>query len=392
MLTRLRFKNWRSLRDVEIDELTPLTVLIGANASGKTNILDALRFLRDMTNADSLSWLSYYLEREKARTLGASSDDPIELELSFQLPTDESRHLTYTLDLNPAGQDVDFAERLIDPATSMLLEAKNGSGSIKRNGIKILPYRQVKQEPGLILRSLGQLFSADAFQTDPELHLDSLFAFIAYRWQLLDENFMPPLRFPNSQATNSFYLVERCADNVVEMLDFMQRKHPEVYAEFQSDFVWLLEHAETIQTERSEFETRVQIQENGRLAPTISAGTARIAAILTAVFALDMRYAEMPGLIAIEEPDTALNPGLLRNFVEQLRNYASGDHPRQFILTTHNPSFLNYFEPEEVRVVERDKQGYTTVKKIPDHIRDIWLDEYRLGEVWFTHSFGGLPK
>jgi AAA15 family ATPase/GTPase len=41
MLTRMTFKNWRSLRDVTID-FTSITLFIGANSSGKTNILGVL--------------------------------------------------------------------------------------------------------------------------------------------------------------------------------------------------------------------------------------------------------------------------------------------------------------------------------------------------------------
>jgi predicted ATPase len=100
----------------------------------------------------------------------------------------------------------------------------------------------------------------------------------------------------------------------------------------------------------------------------------------------------MPGLVVIEEPDTALNPGILHNFVEQLRIYTEGDAPRQFILTTHNPRFLDYFRPEEVRVVSRDENGYTTVSHIPDHISEVWLEDHTLGEVWMTRSLGGLPE
>jgi len=48
MLKQLHLKNWRSLRDVTID-FTPITVFIGANSSGKTNIIDALKFRRDST-------------------------------------------------------------------------------------------------------------------------------------------------------------------------------------------------------------------------------------------------------------------------------------------------------------------------------------------------------
>ena len=44
MITKLRVKNFKALRDVEIS-LTPIHVLIGPNDSGKTSILDAIAAL-----------------------------------------------------------------------------------------------------------------------------------------------------------------------------------------------------------------------------------------------------------------------------------------------------------------------------------------------------------
>jgi predicted ATPase len=46
-LTRLRVKNFRSIADIDIP-LSPLTVLVGPNGSGKSNVVDALRFVRDV--------------------------------------------------------------------------------------------------------------------------------------------------------------------------------------------------------------------------------------------------------------------------------------------------------------------------------------------------------
>ena len=49
-LLTLRAKSYRSLRDTEM-ALTDMNVFIGANASGKSSILDALRFLSEGVRA-----------------------------------------------------------------------------------------------------------------------------------------------------------------------------------------------------------------------------------------------------------------------------------------------------------------------------------------------------
>jgi AAA15 family ATPase/GTPase len=44
MIKSITFKNWKSFRHATL-YFGPLTVLIGANASGKSNILEGLQFL-----------------------------------------------------------------------------------------------------------------------------------------------------------------------------------------------------------------------------------------------------------------------------------------------------------------------------------------------------------
>ena len=47
ILKHIRIKNLRSIAEIDL-ELSPLTVLVGPNASGKSNILGALQFVRDV--------------------------------------------------------------------------------------------------------------------------------------------------------------------------------------------------------------------------------------------------------------------------------------------------------------------------------------------------------
>lgn len=46
-VTRIRLKNWKNFQNVDVP-LGPRTFLIGTNATGKSNFLDALRFIGDL--------------------------------------------------------------------------------------------------------------------------------------------------------------------------------------------------------------------------------------------------------------------------------------------------------------------------------------------------------
>ncbi len=366
MLKRLRFKNWRSLRDVVIDDLQPITVFIGANSSGKTNILDALHFLRH--KGGLVQAVYAWGGRHKFRTTGIGDDESIELEFSYARPAKPL--LTWSISLQFQSRDVPF-----------LLGSRVSEGD---HFIFTRPPVEMPEPEG---RKTESTDSARAY-----LLGDEFCKFARNRWQLLGENFMPPVSLSPKVAGDT-YMIEPDARNVMFMLDFMQQTRPDLYNQLDGDLRWLLGHVDKVAVSRNDRETRMLIQEkSGVNAPTISTGTARIVAMLTAFYALDMRSAEMPGLVVIEEPDMALNPLLLQNFVEQLRNYVEGEHPRQVIMTTHNPRFLDWFKPEEVRVVERDEQGYTTVNRISESIKRIWLDKYTLGEVWMTLTMGGVPE
>ncbi len=54
MLTKITFKGFKNFKDTSL-ELGPLTLLVGANASGKSNIRDAFRFLHGIARGYNLA-------------------------------------------------------------------------------------------------------------------------------------------------------------------------------------------------------------------------------------------------------------------------------------------------------------------------------------------------
>jgi predicted ATPase len=349
MLTELRFKNWRSLRDVTI-ELTPITVFIGANSSGKTNILDALYFLRYAMDNDLAQAMYLWTKISKIPTANAP-ENKTELGFTYRFQKDIIQvHLQ--LDFN----NIDASKAIFDTGKKTYTLTAHSS-----------------------LQSIANLPAT----------LRKLQKFIVERWQLLNPNFKAPLTVSHPQIT-SFYQIDPYAENLLWILDFMRQFHPTVYAQIQEDLKWLLKHVKGFRLEPNNYGLELRIDELRGEAPSISAGTVRVLTMLTVGYIPDIHDTKLPSLIMIEEPQNILNPWLLTKWEAQLRYFLGSDNSRQIILTTHSPSFLNCFKPEEVRVVERDNEGFITVSIIPHYIQEIWLDKYGLGEVWMTNSFGGL--
>ncbi|TVR99621.1 MAG: hypothetical protein EA406_02965 [Rhodospirillales bacterium] len=51
----LKVENYRALRTIQFDRLTPLTVLLGANGSGKSTVFDVFAFLAECFEACNMS-------------------------------------------------------------------------------------------------------------------------------------------------------------------------------------------------------------------------------------------------------------------------------------------------------------------------------------------------
>lgn len=384
-LTRLRFKNWRSLKDVPIELDTPITVFIGANSSGKTNIVDGLRFLQSANRIGIVESVLRWRGFGKIHTLGVGPGDDAYTRLEFTLrPSETGQPLTYSLDMdfdkdNVSGEYWSYEQMKIGDQTP--LNNRVTSGDVNR---------------GLLVRAVHSFEERTGERVNKQQNeaVQQLLQFIEM-WQIIDEDFMPLMSLPEA-FSGEFYHLDSGGQNLPYVLDFMRQLRPKAFDSLQTDVGFILDHMDSLMTQRNDRETRLIIREKAHRdneAPSISGGTRRIVGMLTPFYLLDF-FLDRPGLVVIEEPDTALNPGLLERFVEQLRYYVSGEHPRQILLTTHNPAFLDYFKPEEVRVVKRDEQGYTRVERIPPYVEDIWLKngEYGLGQAWMSNAFGGVAE
>lgn len=98
-ISRIKLKNWRNFKGGEISNLPEIVYVMGANAAGKSNFLDAVRFLRDVAKSRG-GGLQDAIDKRggvgKIRCLHARDDTEILIEIDI---SDENHHLIWRYEL-----------------------------------------------------------------------------------------------------------------------------------------------------------------------------------------------------------------------------------------------------------------------------------------------------
>jgi predicted ATPase len=133
-------------------------------------------------------------------------------------------------------------------------------------------------------------------------------------------------------------------------------------------------------------ELMYSLSANGKGSLVIPAQSVSEGALLLTAY-LALVFGETAEVLLIEEPENGLHPERLATVIELLRKIASGafgGHPRQVVITTHNPILLNYVEPKEVRVFQRDPEKGTFVKRMDEAPGIEKLTKtFGVGELWY---------
>jgi predicted ATPase len=101
IVTHLSIKNWRNFRSSEID-LTDRTFVLGANAAGKSNLLDVFRFLRDVCTPQGGGLQKAIQSRgglSKVRCLSARQNPHIEIDVTLKPTPDADESWRYILSI-----------------------------------------------------------------------------------------------------------------------------------------------------------------------------------------------------------------------------------------------------------------------------------------------------
>jgi predicted ATPase len=371
----LSVKGFRRLSDIKL-ALHPLSVLIGANGTGKTSVLDALSLLANSAQAklsscvSDLSGLSSFLTYDKAEHLT--------LGISMVLSSDE--RLEYTLKLSPRGVAYTVEEEILSQQRGMepfLHIVSHGPDIRYFEGEQRRLVRPTWDHSPLetSLSQVPKMFK------EPEDFRKRLASSTYYH--VLQVEGRSPVRLP--QPIQPSLLPGQNGEELVPCLFYLRETHRDRFEAVEDAL-----RAAFPRFERLEFPPvaagtlALAWRESGYSKPLymhqLSEGTLRFLWLTTLL--------QSPGLTAmtlLDEPEVSLHPELLNILADLLREASART---QIIVATHSDALIRFMEPSEVVVMDSAEDGTTTIQRADQLNLDEWLKEYSLAELWRTGRIG----
>ncbi|MEM2441944.1 MAG: AAA family ATPase [Candidatus Bathyarchaeia archaeon] len=370
MFTRLHIQNFLSLRDVSI-ELGKVNVLVGPNASGKSNVARTLQLLAKHARG-GLPVLDGY---RALRDLSFSFDPAVNIKIALEALVEGAKYgfvlqLTnenYVEQVLKEGEEIVFHE--------MRTNTFRFKGSYRSDVVPPIGYcPYYGHVPKSILTAFPSYIERGAYLLASSLRNISVHSFSPGNLRLKNSITAEPLLdyYGGNLARHLLYLYTERRKDFMRVEETLKNMVPEVEE--------VIPHIEQTEVE-------VWIKVKGMDEPlkphNISDGTLRLLAMITALYGGS-------SLVVLEEPENCIHPHLLETFMHLVR-----ETPSQVIIITHSPYLLDHVKPEDVYVVQ--KEGLETKVRMLSRAEEVeevrrFLEEGgTLGEAWYSGMFGGAP-
>ena len=397
-LSRLEIQNYKSLRDVVI-EPGPLSVFVGANATGKTNFTDAIDFLGDVYRLgleDAVSRKGGYenicyrnTRRSKAglrfRVVLQGHRDGLWIDRTGELSAglhDVTLDHTFEFRTKSQGIEAPFAVSAESISVSITADGKPGGALTiaNKNGrldLKIDHGFTPNSTPLALLQADLNMLALEPENYSSELILSviksrlSWFGDVAGGLSSAKVFQLSPQQCRESGVPIPNPHLDRFGDNLAGVIQYFKKQHNREYIRLLETMTNVMPSIEDIVIDFTHTKRLgLFIKERGFSRPwaadDVSDGTIQAIGLLAAIF--DPRT----DLAVVEEPENSVHPWAIRHIVQAARTASLS---KQIFFTTHSPVVIDQLKPEELWVVQRPRAGtrIDPVLKLDPSLGESWV-------------------
>ncbi|MDM8547547.1 AAA family ATPase [Candidatus Venteria ishoeyi] len=391
-LKKISIKGFKSILDQEI-ELGRLNIFIGTNGAGKSNLLEAIAML----SASIEGGIDY----ERLSRRGARLSSPEIFRSAFRNKDRKSTfsidattdNIVYRMSINAVDGFSYHSESLKKTRKNTSLCGRSNNGATI-NGVSLKS--NIDREKSII--PVYQAFENSL----PDLSSLEKFSIYAPSTPILrgvatDNSSKSPLGLYGGRLAESLRELINEASKSKELFRFFKLLDwfRSIGTREEADSKLISEHISLGRNVVTYTDKFMKTNFNELYAYDVSEGALYILFVLVL-----LSHKESPDFLALDNVDNTLNPGLVRNLMEQISDFIEKDKNKQVLLTTHNPTTLDavdlFNEEHRLFVVSRNKDGHTQIKRIspPEGMdRNGWQKTYygmKLSQIWLSGAIGGL--
>lgn len=403
MLTDLSIRNYKSLRDVRLDSLPAFSVMVGANASGKSNFADALDFLslvfrHGLTAAVSAKggYENVCFRRTRRSKAGIRFELAAEVESRTRRKTERVR-FEYSFGFRTAGEAI-TADYYVtheslrashgDPARRLLSVERGTDGKVQIDVAQDAEddFRFPSADP--LREYLMGMVPDDELIVPSRLLFRPVREFVDFMGGGRVYQISPHIAREPGVPQKSPELGKH-GENLPAAVEFLERSDHDSFDELQAHLKYAVSTMESLETdyvETKELGLFFKERAVGRrwYSQDVSDGTMKTVSMFLPL--VDARIS----MLVIEEPENSLHPWILRHFMD-----ACQKSDKQVFVTTHSPVAVDSTPLESLFVVSR-RGGETSIglaeRLAPDARTVIHSELYGLGEYWDSGAMGGVPE
>ena len=400
LIQSIRLENILSFgTDMAEFPLEPLNVLIGPNASGKSNFIEVLSLLHAAPSdlqepirrgGGVRDWLWKGVPGTPTATVEVTfrPQMPFRYRLSFTCTSDRFTIVDEVVeDAKPesSSEAPDFYYRYkkgspvikvgvptgVDPSEQVPLPPAGDRPE------QVLPPEEVDQDQSI----LSQRRDRRAY---PELWAMSMIFRFTHLYRGLDLRRDAPVRLPQKPDLPQSYLMEDASNLSVVLSDLLNQ--PDVKERILERMRDFYPSFRDVMVTISGGAVQIFFHEKGLHHPIpasrLSDGSLRYLCLLAVLC-----NPNSPGVVCIEEPELGLHPDIIPEVAKLLVEASSRS---QIFVTTHSDVLVDALTetPEAVIVCEKE-EGATRMRRLDAEELKPWLEEYRLGEMWTRGEIGG---